>query len=148
MLSVGLEPATCEQARIAYARPMQEDAGEPYADLDVIGRPATFATAHEAAWKAAVREAVERSRVSPRPDARFRVQIEFRTPEPTTTNHRWDLDNLVKPTLDAMEGIFGLRDWRGVPQPNDDLVVQLVASKRTISASELAGAHIAVWLAD
>jgi Holliday junction resolvase RusA-like endonuclease len=118
----------------------------PYAEFDVIGRPATFATAHEAAWKAAVRSAVDRLHVAPRPDARFRVQIAFLTPEPTTVNHRWDLDNLVKPTLDAMEGIFGLRAWRGVPQPNDDLVVQLEASKRTITAGELAGAHIAVWL--
>jgi Holliday junction resolvase RusA-like endonuclease len=32
-----------------------------------------------------------------------------RDPVPRTINDRWDLDNLVKPTLDAMEGI-ALRD--------------------------------------
>jgi hypothetical protein len=26
-------------------------------------------------------------------------------------NEVWDLDNLIKPTLDAMEGVFGLRPW-------------------------------------
>jgi Holliday junction resolvase RusA-like endonuclease len=77
----------------------------------------------------------------------YPVRIEFRTPEPKTANDRWNLDNLVKPTLDAMEGVFGLRAWKGVPQPNDDKVVHLDASKRTVLPGEDTGATIDVWLA-
>jgi Holliday junction resolvase RusA-like endonuclease len=114
--------------------------------LNVVGRPATFATAHEIAWRAAVRAAVLQAGVSPRPDSWFEVRVEFRTPRPATLNDRWDLDNLVKPTLDAMEGVFGLRAWKGRPQPNDDRVVHLEASKRTVNEGEPEGARIEVWL--
>ncbi len=119
----------------------------PLVSFDVVGRPATFATAHEAAWKAAVREAVASSGVRP-PDetARFGVRIEFRTATPRNTNERWDIDNLVKPTLDAMEGIFGSRDWRGTPQPADDRVDHLEACKRQVAAHEAPGAQVKVWL--
>jgi Holliday junction resolvase RusA-like endonuclease len=113
--------------------------------IDVDGRPATFATAHELPWKTAVRAAVAASGVAPRPDACFSVRIEFRTPRPMSPNDRWDLDNLVKPTLDAMEGVFGLRAWKGRPQPNDDRVTHLEASKRTVRGHEREGAYIEVW---
>ena len=119
---------------------------DAYVMVDVAGRPATFATAHEAAWKRAVREAIRKAGVGPRPDACFKVQLDFRTPAPRTANDRWDIDNLVKPTLDAMEGVFGLRPWKGVPQPNDDKVVELTATKRTVGAHEIAGATVRVWL--
>lgn len=78
----------------------------------VHARPATFATAHEAAWKAAVRAAVQASGVQPA-EARFAVSID-RTPVPRRSSEVWDLD-LVKPTLDAMEGVFGARPWRSGP---------------------------------
>lgn len=57
-----------------------------------------------------------------------------------------DLDNLVKPTLDAMEGVFGLRAWRGVPQPNDDKVISLEATKTTVAHGQHEGATITVWI--
>jgi Holliday junction resolvase RusA-like endonuclease len=119
---------------------------EMYAVIEVTGRPATFATAHEAPWKDAVREAVRDSGVRVRPDACFKVRVDFRTPAPRTANDRWDLDNLIKPTLDALEGVFGLRDRKGVPQPNDDKVVELEASKRTVTGDEAPGAQIQIWL--
>jgi Holliday junction resolvase RusA-like endonuclease len=117
-----------------------------FCTLEVAGRPAPFATAHEAAWKEAVRVAVRQAGVSPRPDACFSVRVEFRTPAPRNRNEPWDLDNLVKPTLDAMEGIFGLRVWNGRPQPNDDKVTHLDASKRTVRTNEAEGARVEVWL--
>ena len=110
----------------------------------VHARPATFATAHEAAWKQAVRAAVLASGVQPA-EARFAVSIEFRTPVPRRSNEVWDLDNLVKPTLDAMEGVFGARSWKGVPQPNDDRVDRLEASKRTAESEAVVGADVTVW---
>lgn len=118
---------------------------DPYCTIDVSARPATFATAHEAPWKAAVREAVERAGIQPKDGCEFAVRIEFRTPVPRTINDRWDLDNLVKPTLDALEGVFGLRAWKGHPQPNDDRVVRLEASKHTVTGDEREGARIEVW---
>lgn len=117
-----------------------------YATIEVRGRPATFATAHEKPWKEAIRSAVAASSIEPRPRACFKVEIAFRTPVAQTTNDRWDLDNLVKPTLDALEGIFGLRAWKGTPQPNDDRVVELHATKRTIREGEDEGASIVVWV--
>lgn len=115
--------------------------------VDVHGRPATFATASEVAWKEAVRAAVAASGVQPR-EARFAVRIAFRTAPPRAAKEVWDLDNLIKPTLDAMEGVFGLREWRGHPQPADDRVDRLEASKCPVDSAEEAGAEITVWTID
>src|SRR4051794_27165543 len=101
-------------------------------ELDVVGRPASFSTAAEAAWKAAVRAAISDAGGGPW-TARFSVLIEFRTPEAKSANEVWDLDNLIKPTLDAMEGVFGLRKWKGQAQAADDRVDHLEASKRTVN---------------
>jgi hypothetical protein len=70
--------------------------------------------------------------------------IEFRMPQALNANEVWDLDNLIKPTLDAMEGVFGLRAWKGPAQAADDRVDHLEASKRTVSAGDLPGARIEI----
>ena len=116
--------------------------------FDVIGRPATFATAAEAEWKELVRSSVRAAGVGPPGDRRFYVRMEFRTGAPRNPNERWDIDNLVKPTLDAMEGVLGAREWRGLPQPADDRVDRLEASKRQVRDGEAPGASIEVWLLD
>jgi hypothetical protein len=115
--------------------------------IEVTGRPATFATADEHPWKEAVRAAVAATGVRPR-NARFAVRIEFRLAPARTANEVWDLDNLIKPTLDAMEGVFGERPWRGTPQPADDRVDRLEASKRLPRLAESPGATIDVWIID
>lgn len=115
------------------------------ATIQVTARPATFATAGEAPWKAAVRQGVEESGCQPM-NARFAVRIEFRLGPSRTAGEVWDLDNLVKPTLDAMEGIFGLRLWRGRPQPADDRVDRIEAMRRLPESHELPGATIDVWV--
>lgn len=75
--------------------------------VNVSGRPATFATAGEAAWKAAVSNAVGDCDV---PDGlRFEVEIEFRLPLAVRANDDWDLDNLIKPTLDAGWRVLSVR---------------------------------------
>ena len=116
--------------------------------VEVEGRPASFATAHERAWKDAVAQAVDRKVAEPWPHERFSVRIQFRTAAPTRAGEEWDLDNLIKPTLDAMSGVFGERQWRGVAQPADDRVDHLDVSKRTVSDGEQAGATIEVWAID
>jgi Holliday junction resolvase RusA-like endonuclease len=113
---------------------------------DVVGRPASLATAAEAAWKAAVREAIQQTGLGPWTAGRFSVLLQFRTPAPRNTNEVWDLDNLIKPTLDAMEGVFGLRPWNGPNQAADDRVDHLEACKRTVNSDELPGARIEVRL--
>src|SRR5690242_1985275 len=111
--------------------------------VDVVGRPASYSSAAEAAWKSAVREALRKTGLGPWAD-RFSVLFEFRTPEARNANEVWDLDNLIKPTLDAMDGVFGLRAWRGPAQAADDRVDHLEASKRTVRSGELPGARIEV----
>jgi hypothetical protein len=93
----------------------------------------------------AVRRAVIESGCRP-VVARFAVRIEFRLGPSRTAGEVWDLDNLIKPTLDAMEGVFGLRQWRGRPQPADDRVDRIEATKRIPSETESPGATIDVWV--
>lgn len=114
--------------------------------LVVAGRPATFATANELAWKKAVRAAVVAAAVPPPGDVRFAVRIDFRLGAARTAGEVWDLDNLIKPTLDAMEGVFGQRPWNGLPQPADDRVDRIEAQKRWPNDGELPGATIDVWV--
>lgn len=88
--------------------------------FEVLARPASYSTADERLWKDAVRAAVK-AQVSTRPvNARFAVAIEFRLAVTKTASEVWDLDNLIKPTLDAMEGVFGDCPWKGRPQAADD----------------------------
>jgi Holliday junction resolvase RusA-like endonuclease len=110
--------------------------------VDVEGRPATFATAAEEAWKIAVSEAVGRREVAD--GMRFEVEIEFRLPLPVRANEAWDLDNLIKPTLDALGGAIGWRRWRGRPQVDDERVDRIIASKRPVRAGETTGARIRI----
>jgi hypothetical protein len=113
--------------------------------LQVTGRPATLATAHEKPWKDAVRSAVAVSGVQPQ-DARFAVRLEFRLATARNANEVWDLDNLINSTLNAMEGVFGTRARRGTPQSADDRVDRIEAAKRLSGAGEAVGATIDVWV--
>jgi hypothetical protein len=78
-------------------------------------------------------------------NARFAVRIDFRQAVARDANDVWDLDNLIKPTLDAMEGVFGARAFQGKPQPAHDMVDRAAeASKRMPRAGEVPGATIDV----
>lgn len=113
--------------------------------VEVAGRPASYSTASTAPWKQAVRLAVTASGVvAAQTPARFAVGIDFRTPAARNANEVWDLDNLIKPTLDALEGVLGTRPWKGPAQAADDRVDHLVASKRTAEAGEPSGATITI----
>ena len=130
-----------------YGASLSSMADRHLVTIEVAGRPATFATAHEGPWKEAVRAAIAATGVEPL-NARFAVRIVFRLAIARSANEVWDLDNLVKPTLDAMEGIFGLRAFRGTPQPADDRVDRLAATKRLPRGGETPGATIDVWTID
>jgi Holliday junction resolvase RusA-like endonuclease len=110
--------------------------GRHLVTVEVAGRPASYSSAAEAPWKHAVRLAVAASGVvAVPPAARFAVCIDLRTPAARNANEVWDLDNLIKPTLDALEGVLGLRQWKGSAQAADDRVDHLIASKRTAEPS-------------
>jgi Holliday junction resolvase RusA-like endonuclease len=111
-------------------------------DVDVRARPATFATAGELAWRSAVAQAVGSRHVLP--GLRFSVEIDFRLPVAARRNEAWDLDNLIKPTLDALGGVIGWRRWKGSPQADDERVDRIVAHKHTVREGESPGAHIRV----
>ena len=83
----------------------------------------------------------------PEHDARFAVRLDFRLAPSRKAGEVRDLDNLIKPTLDAMEGVFGLRKWRGRPQPADDRVDRIQMLKRPPAPNESPSAsHIDVWV--
>ena len=71
--------------------------------------------------------------------------MEFRLDPQGRPGMLWDIDNLVKPTLDAMEQVLGSRDWRGHPQAKDDRVDSLFATKRLVIGGETSGARIEVY---
>lgn len=113
--------------------------------VEVKGRPATFATAHELRWKDDVDRALQDCGVTAQAGSRFAVKIGFRCPPPSRNGEVWDIDNLVKPTLDAMERVFGRRPWAGRRQPADDAVDWLATEKSTENDDARQGATITVW---
>lgn len=115
------------------------------ATLVITGRPATFATRGEADWKAAVRAATAAAGLPPT-TGRFGLRIEFRLPTPDRAGQTWDLDNLLKPTIDALADVVGRRPIGGRPQADDERVDYVEAWKRTDPSD--VGATIEVHLID
>lgn len=83
-------------------------------------------------------------RALPGPQTRFAVEISYRFATPRTVSERWDLDNLVKPTIDALTPILGLRPIAGLPQVDDERVDEIHATKRPSPEGEDPGARITV----
>ncbi len=117
------------------------------ASFTVRGRPATLATAEETTWKALVVEAAHLAMEgSMPPDARFAVELDFVLPLGLNANERWDLANLIKPTVNSLGPIIGWRFWHGAQQVDDERIDHIVASKRSAREKEQPGARIAVKL--
>ena len=76
---------------------------------------------------------------------RLSVEIDFVLPEATIKGQGWDLDNLIKPTIDALGPVIGPRpgNWKW-EQVDDERVDRIVATKRTVRSGEAAGATITV----
>lgn len=127
---------------------MERGSWTPLVTVDVEGFPATFATAREPAWKAAVTAALAAWRaehLEHDPAAyRYSVELEFRLGSARHRGEVWDIDNLAKPTMDAMASVLGDREWAGAPQPADDRVDRLLAVKRQPRPGEQPGATITV----
>lgn len=115
-------------------------------ELRISGSPATFATASEAAWRTAVHDEAERTMTGCTPlPGRISVSIEFVTAVRPGGHPGWDLDNLIKPTIDALTPVLGLRpgNWRR-PQADDERIDEIHARKRSAAVGEQPGATIVV----
>lgn len=108
--------------------------------------PATFATAGERPWGRAVEEAAAAAMgMSPDFHGHFSIEIDFWLPPPTIKGQGWGLDNLIKPTIDALGRVIGMRPGNWAPkQADDERVDRIVATKRTAEPHETPGATITV----
>lgn len=108
--------------------------------------PATFATAGEKSWRVAVSSAAATAMGGgPALVGRLRVEVDFVTTPSAAGHPGWDLDNLIKPTIDALLPVVGRRAglWRP-EQVDDERVDEIVARKRPARTGETAGARITV----
>lgn len=114
--------------------------------FEVDGIPASFATAGEAAWRAAVRDKARGAFGGREPFAgRLRVEIDFVTAHRPVGYPGWDLDNLVKPTIDALVPVIGTREGNWIhEQADDERIDELRATKRAAEGTEASGARIRV----
>lgn len=112
--------------------------------VDVAGRPTGFAGGdNEQRWKAAVRSALAGSSVPP--SSRIALEIEYRLGPLQVGHNAPDLDNLLKATIDAMDGVLGDRPGRFVrPQADDERIDRIVASKRVAGPDETPGARVII----
>ena len=118
--------------------------------IDVRGvRPGTFATAAERPWKSAVTQAAEQTGEVLIPGARLSLEVDFTLPPASATTHGWDLDNLLKPTIDALISVLGNRpgSWRH-QQADDERIDRIVASKRSAETLDVLGATITLTVID
>ena len=130
------------QPSVPFAPPQMP--GRLLVEFDVRERPSSYSSAATAAWTRAIAAQLKAHEVQP-VDSRFAVSIAFRTPQPSNANDAWDIDNLVKPTLDAMHAILGTRAGKfDPPQADDERVDYLLATKRTVQPGESYGATIRV----
>lgn len=105
-------------------------------------RPGTAATTGGLLWATAIREAtVDRDVLAP--GARLELTVDFVLPPARSKNDQWDLDNLLKPTIDALATLLGRRRvTTAQPQADDERIDRIVASKRTAGTHAAVGARI------
>lgn len=110
----------------------------------VAGRPTGYGGgANEAAWKDAVRATFAGCALPA--DCRVGVEAEFLLTPVQQGRNEPDLDNLIKTTVDALEGVIGVRPGTGTRVEADDVRVdRITASKRPAREGEEPGAHIVV----
>lgn len=110
----------------------------------VVGRPTGYASgANEQAWKQATRAAFEGCALDE--GCRVQVELDFVLSPEQVGRVEPDLDNLIKSSIDALEGVLGVRNGTGTRTEADDVRVdRIVASKRPPREGEPAGARIRV----
>lgn len=110
----------------------------------VTGRPTGYAGGeNERNWKTAVRQAFSGENLPA--DARAQVDLEFVLGDDQQGRREPDLDNLIKSTIDALEGVLGVRTGTGVRIEADDVRIDgITAVKRHARPEERPGARVTV----
>ena len=105
-------------------------------------RPGPAASKQGEVWADAIRrETAARDLFAP--GARLSLTVDFLLPPRVTGNDEWDLDNLLKTTIDGLIALLGVRRVRTAkPQADDERIDQLTASKRPAGPDEQVGARI------
>jgi predicted RNase H-like nuclease/Holliday junction resolvase RusA-like endonuclease len=133
-------------------RPLLPRIAEPEASVEartvfervVSGRPTGYSSGtNEDRWKAAVRQAFSGC-VLPA-GRRVQVEIDFALAPDQRGRNEPDLDNLIKSTVDAFEGVLGIRPGTGERIEADDVRIdRITATKRLARGAEDSGAWVAV----
>lgn len=132
-------PPPIHAASISPARKSQP----PKELVEVWGvKPGPSGTSLGASWVDAIHGETEGRQVFA-PGARLMLEVEFALPVPADSQDQWDLDTLLKPTIDALIALMGVRqgDTR-TPQADDERIDKIVASKRNAAPGERLGARI------
>lgn len=110
----------------------------------IRGRPTGYSAGeNERRWKDAVRSAFCGCELPV--GCRVHVDLEFFLDEDQRGRNEPDLDNLIKATVDALEGVIGVRTGTGQRVEADDVRVdRITASKQPAGATNDAGARVAV----
>lgn len=128
-------------AKAAAAPPIPTTLAGVAFDAVVAGRPDPNFGA--SVWKDRVREAFAEC-VLPQ-DCRVQVEADFVLGADQLGPNEPDLDNLIKSTIDALEGLLGRRPGTGARLEADDVrVARIVASKRPARSGEKPGGHLVV----
>jgi hypothetical protein len=98
-------------------------------NIQVAEQLSSHSSAHEKAWKDSARAAVA-------------ARVEFRVAVSRNANEVWDLDNVIEPALDAMEGIFGPAALEGASAGRRRQGRRLEAVKRLPREEEPTGTTI------
>lgn len=110
----------------------------------VRGRPTGYAGGdNEQLWKTDVRSAFSDCTLPA--GSRVQVDLEFLLGHDQRGRNQPDLDNLIKATIDALDGVLGVRTGTGLRVEADDVRVDRIkAFKRPAGADENPGARITV----
>ncbi|WP_346622557.1 hypothetical protein [Blastococcus montanus] len=110
----------------------------------VRGRPTGYsAGATDQRWKANVRSAFSSCTLPA--GCRLQVDLEFFLGQDQSGRNEPHLGNLIKATIDALDGVLGVRRGTGLRVQADDVRAdRITASKRPAGADEYAGARIIV----
>lgn len=111
--------------------------------LDLRGvQPGTSATIRGSVWRAAIEEACIGAEVYHQGE-RLELEVQFTVPPRVNANDEWDLDNLLKPTIDGLSSLLGVRYGNHrLSQADDERIDRIVASKRAAAGDEHVGAHL------
>lgn len=109
----------------------------------VPGRPTGYGgRQREEEWKSSVRSAF--AGAAPFVESRVAVELDFVLSSDQVGRNEPDLDNLIKSTIDALEGVLGKRSGTGARLEADDVRVDRIVATKRAGEREAHGATVTV----